>query len=331
MKSDDEIRQELEARFARDARPMPAAILETALLAIPETRQRGRGVASSARAGLLLRLAGAATIVVAGILVGSGILSRAGWWPLFGGPVGGGACVPSVVGVTAWWPMDGSGREIVAGHDLALIGGAAFAPGLVGEALRLDGATGHAQASDAPGFAVGRADFSVVLWVRFDDTNGEQVLIEKWVQRFSGPSSGWTLTKLADNSIGFYTEGASGSDAGASAPGGLGAQSGAGAVTPGMWLNVAAVRRANEVDLLVNGVVVDRQVGSQGALDLSSGSPVNLGHRGSSDDTPGSEQTGSPFFLHGEIDEVQLLIGRSLSTAEIQQIVAADRRGQCKG
>ena len=47
----------------------------------------------------------------------------------------------------------------------------------------------------------GTADFTVALWVRFNHTNGEQVLIEKGIQRFSANSEGWILTRLENNVI----------------------------------------------------------------------------------------------------------------------------------
>ena len=51
--------------------------------------------------------------------------------------------------------------------------------------------------SDAA-FNFGASDFTVQIWVRFNSTSGEQVLIEKW-DGAGGP--GWTLTKVVVNPL----------------------------------------------------------------------------------------------------------------------------------
>ena len=75
-----------------------------------------------------------------------------------------------------------------------------FGAGIVGDAFVLAGNGDYVDVADAPSVDVGAGDFTVGLWVRFNETAGEQVLVEKWIQ---GRSSGWTLTKLPDDVIGF--------------------------------------------------------------------------------------------------------------------------------
>ena len=55
---------------------------------------------------------------------------------------------------------------------------------------------------DEDALDVGTGDFTVDLWVKFNDTSGEQVLVEKYIERFDlAETSGWTLTKLDGNVI----------------------------------------------------------------------------------------------------------------------------------
>jgi hypothetical protein len=74
---------------------------------------------------------------------------------------------------------------------------AAFGEGHVGGAFVLGGIDDFVEVSHDDALNVGTGDFTVDLWVNFNSTEGEQILVEKWVQRFDGtPSTGWTFTKL---------------------------------------------------------------------------------------------------------------------------------------
>ena len=84
----------------------------------------------------------------------------------------------------------------------------------------------------------GRKDFTILLWVKFNTLEQEQVLIERWAQKFGPPSIGWTLTKLEDNRIRLA----------------LGAQASANElnvdtpplqISPNAWIQVAARRSGN--------------------------------------------------------------------------------------
>ena len=201
-----------------------------------------------------------------------------------------------------------------------MIGNATFGRGLVGQAFTFDGAGDFASVADAPALDPGTGDFTVDLWVRFNATSGEQVLVEKWVQRDAGTSIGWTLTKLADDRIGFFTE----------APRGAGGtQSGIDAIPAQTWLNVAARRRGRTFELLVNGILIASNDGDPAeTINLDSTSSLKFGYRGGRNDTPGS-QSDQQFFLNGQIDEVQLFVGRALSNEEVSRIYLAGSAGTC--
>jgi len=233
-----------------------------------------------------------------------------------------GSCVRPPRGLTGWWPGDGDHDDIVGGRDAVLHGDASFGPGVVDKAFVLDGDGDFVDVPDESALDVGTGNFTVDLWARFDDTTGEQILVEKWVQIFDAPSVGWTFTKLGDNSLGFFTEDGLG--------GGNGISSGPLNIQPGIWIHLAARKSGSTVEILMNGVVIASNPGPAEPQNLDSASSLKFGHRGSPDDTPGS-QSDQGFFLNGRIDEVELTVGRALPDAEIAAIYLAGAAGKCKG
>ena len=322
MSEDRDLERRLDAWFEDEARPMPPPVLEAVIEAVPRASRRSAGnwfpSSPVARRALTLALTGA--LVVGALAAGPQLIARI--VPAdHGVGAGPGSCVRPPAGLTGWWPGEGSGRDLVGGRDAATVGNATFAPGLVGQAFTLDGHGDFASVADAPALDPGVGDFSVDLWVRFNDTSGEQVLVEKWVQRFDGSSVGWTLTKLADNRIGFYTE---------SPRGAGGTQSGIDASPAQTWLNVAARRRGPTFELLVNGVLIASNDGDPAeTINLDSTASLKFGHRGGPDDTPGSQDQRG-FFLNGQIDEVELFVGRALSDDEVARIYLAGAAGACR-
>jgi len=74
-------------------------------------------------------------------------------------------------GLVAWWPADGDAQDRVGTNHGVLVGGAGYAPGIVGEAFSFDGATGYAQIPDGDLWAFGTNDFTVELWVNWRALN----------------------------------------------------------------------------------------------------------------------------------------------------------------
>jgi hypothetical protein len=234
-----------------------------------------------------------------------------------GPPASSGAAAPCGFStpLTGWWRWEGSGADEIAGRDAELQGDARFAPGLVGEALTLNGHGDFASVPDDPALDVGTGDFTVAIWVRFDATERPQVLAEKWVQRFDRRSIGWSLEKRRDNSIGFYTEGVGG---------GVGVDSAPLEIPPDTWFHVAARRSGETVQIFVDGMLLATRSGPVG--DLDSAASLKFGHRGGWHDTPGSDGA-QGFFLHGQLDEVELVVGRALSGEEIRSLF--ERQSAC--
>jgi hypothetical protein len=197
-------------------------------------------------------------------------------------------------------------------HDDAAIG-----PGLVGQAFVLDGDGDFIEVPHDPALNLATGDFTVALWVRFNDTAGEQVLVEKWIQRGSADSDGWTLTKLEGDILRLAMPPGTDTETNVdSAPLTLPTDT---------WLHVAATRQDGEVTLFMNGQPI---ASGLFAGNLNSSASLKFGHRGSPSDTPGSEDDNG-FFLNGRIDEVQLLVGRALHESFIRAIYDAGTLGQC--
>lgn len=89
---------------------------------------------------------------------------------------------------------------------------------------------------------------------------------------------------------------------------------------------MAARRKGNTNELLLNGRVIASSSGRYSKTDADSPASLKFGHRGTRDDTPGSiEERG--FFLDGRLDEVKLIVGKALSNEEVKAMVESEAGG----
>jgi hypothetical protein len=227
------------------------------------------------------------------------------------------SCFPPPKGLTNWWPGDGNPQDIVGRQNAELFDQTTTGAGLIDRAFILDGEGDFVNISHHPKLNLGTDDFTLNFWVYFNHANGEQVLVEKWIQRFPG-SLGWTLTKLENNVLRLALANGDGTDTNVDS-----------AVLPipsRTWTHFAATRKRGYTTLYMNAMPVAL---GQARLNIDSDASIKFGHRGNPSDTPGSEDN-SGFFLNGRIDEVQLFVGRSLPYGLIQSIFRARNAGQCK-
>jgi hypothetical protein len=215
---------------------------------------------------------------------------------------------------TGWWRAEGSGADATGGQEATLRGDTTFAAGIVGGAFTFDGDGDFAEVPDDPAINVGADDFTLSFWVRFESAEGQQVLLEDWVETFDpATSQGWLLTKMRGPGIAWA--------------------SGAGLVTAkidavGDWNHIAVRRRGGRVSIFVNGVFRRSQPLSDPQRSLDSPASLKFGHRGTREDTPGSlDERG--FFLHGALDEIELFVGRGLANQEIRRIF--ETQSACAG
>ena len=242
--------------------------------------------------------------------------------------VGSGRCFPPPSGLTgwSWWPGDYNADDIKGGWSADLLGDATFGRGLVGGAFVLDGDGDFIYVPDNGALNVGTGDFTVDLWVFFNDTAGEQILAEKYIQGDNTEtcSQGWTLTKLYDNVL--LLAMANEREDMANECEDWGVSSDILPIVAGTWNHFAATRLGSEITLFMNGVPVAQ---GESSLNLDSQSSLKFGHRGNPDDTPGSVDWGG-YYLNGRIDEVHLFVGQALTQCQIQAIFNARKAGMCK-
>lgn len=230
-------------------------------------------------------------------------------------------CVAAPSGLSGWWPGDGNASDIAYGRNANFMGDATTGPGLVDQAFALDGDGDYIEVLEDPAFDFGSGEFTIDLWVNFEELNGEQVLIEKWIQGDQyTPSQGWTLTKLANQAIRLAVINESGLEVDLDSLYLLDLQ-------PDSWYHFAATRQGQLVKLYLNGTTIAS--GDLGVLNLDSPALIKFGHRGIPADTPGS--TGDQaYYLHGSIDEVEIYNGTVLTQEQIFGIYLAREFGKCK-
>ena len=201
--------------------------------------------------------------------------------------------LPSHGGATllGQWNFDGSGNDTSGnGYNLNLNGGVGFGAGHVGAALELNHNESEyaSRPSSDTTFDFGSSDFTISIWVNFNNTSNEQTLIEKWD---AASGLGWTLTKLPSNAIRLATSFATGGFLD-SAP--L-------SITTGAWHNIVARREGANWILDYDGQVVATVTNSSAIAPASN--PLEVGRR-----DPGGGQN---FPVDGLIDEAAIWNGAS--------------------
>jgi len=215
------------------------------------------------------------------------------------------SCVSPPSNMVSWWPGDGNANDIIDSNPGTLMNGATYGTGMVGQAFSLDGVDDYIDAGSNPVFDFGTQNFTIDFWVKFNDTSGEQVLIEKFI---TGAGPGWTFTKLGSNSLQFYGSGC----------GGACVQYNSTSIVANTWYHLAITRNSDIFTIYMNG---DAKVSmSNPGGNFATTNPLLIGRR---------NPTGQSYFLNGLIDEIEIYT-RALSQTEIQTIYSAGSAGKCK-
>lgn len=175
----------------------------------------------------------------------------------------------------------------------------------------------------------GVSDFSILLWVRFESVEEEQVLVEKYVETGrwintpgKEPQKGWTLTKLKNRVIRF---------AGPITGQQLCLGDWTVPVEVATWNHVAISRSKEGAVLWWNGdrLTPTCQEWPQIARpdyethNVDSPASLKIGKRGTPDDTPGSVDTRG-FFLNGRIAHL-MLFGAGVTSREVRYLMDQTR------
>lgn len=227
-----------------------------------------------------------------------------------------GTCYPAPTGLVSWWPADADPLDFLGGNNGVYQNGATSTPvGLVGGAFSFDGVNDCVSVPDASSLDFGTGDFSVTLWVRFNDlVNGSNGIVHK--DNYSGSSTynGWLMNicdGCAPGGVGIEVRNVAGSGPSAQARWAT-----SNFVTQ-RWYHLAATRGGGVVRLYVDGV-----------LRSSTPEPAPINVSNSIDLRIGSLSPAAPQFMNGMVDEVQIW-SRALSGAEIVGISSALPDGLC--
>ena len=209
-------------------------------------------------------------------------------------------------GMVSWWPGDGNANDIVGDNDGTLMGGATFAPGMVGQAFSFDGVDDYVNTgvNNLPDSTQG----TVVMWVKPDIAEARE-----HVPISFGTEIARRLTINIDTRPG-------------SPDGRIAAKIGSSFTPPavvtsawsnGVWVLVAAVWQADTMSLYVNGVLMDQN--NAAVQPMSNPTVSNIGQF--------AFQSGEEFS--GLIDELAIF-NRALSDDEIKAIFDTGSAGKKK-
>ena len=215
------------------------------------------------------------------------------------------SCVEPPAGMVAWLPGDGNGSDISGhGNNGALLNGAGFAPGMVGQAFSFDGVDDVVDIPDSSSLDFPNAPFTVEMWAYRTSTSPLQHLLGKRNNCTGSNTEG--NYQLGWNSAGggHYFFGNPG-----------GPETAAPADFPlNTWVHIAGTFDGSNYRLYINGELIQTVPGTTGPVNDA---PLRLGNSGSCE----------PFG--GRLDEVEVF-NRALSQPEIQSIFRAGGSGQCR-
>jgi len=206
--------------------------------------------------------------------------------------------------ILSWWQGEGAANDSVGSYDGALMSGVTFAPGKVGQAFRFDGVDDYVEIPDSPSWTLGDQDFTIVLWVKFNEMQDRVPFIghnegggefSKWIFWYDA----YGHNEPGGPALRFHINSPS-----------LGPKDTV--IAPwvpvtGRWYHVGVTRNGSTYSLYIDGVVAATSTQTDTIPDAAT--PLNLGNT-------------EAYFLNGLIDEV-MIFQRGLSAEEISAIFTA--------
>jgi len=216
------------------------------------------------------------------------------------------SCVPAPPGVVSWWPGEGAAVDAIDGNDGTLMGEAAFAAGIAGQAFSFDGMGAYV---DIPGS-------SNIFFA-----NDQPFTIEAWFKPESEAASFFILRNAA---YGLRWQGSAGPLAFYNGNYHYSART---SWELNHWYHVALVDNGvDSVTLYIDGVL-DKS--DDGVLWNPNRFPCHGGDYCFALQLGGVYETQDVEYFMGKVDEVTLY-DRALTGAEIQSIFAAGSQGNAR-
>lgn len=224
------------------------------------------------------------------------------------------ACTLPPAGMVAWWTADGTANDSIGGNNGTMLGGTAFAPGMVGQAFRFTADSDSIALGNPPALQLSGRDFTVDAWVNYapEDMNTDGAIVSKMDDYMAANGDGWMLLRQTDDHFWFCFGAAPDNGCTPTADTTVISTTTAAA---GTWYHVAGVRSATEFAIYVNGV-----------KEASKPLPAFI----DSDRNPAF--IGDYRLRHqllGLIDEVEIY-DRALTADEVRGIYLAGSAGTCK-
>ena len=215
-------------------------------------------------------------------------------------------------GLVAWWQAEGDANDAVGGNHGVLLGGASFAPGVVGQAFRLDGVDGWVSLANTATMDFGTGDFTIELWMNLDSVARLQDVVLKVCCGFY-PSHRLYLIEVDAGTLRFLVRDTASNENDLILPASL---------MPGVWHHVAAIREGDTSRLYLDGLLLGEQTAGT-AVDTGSDGTASFGRQAPSHPCCPTDTR----QFGGSLDEISLY-QRALTSQEIQQIAAAGSAGK---
>jgi hypothetical protein len=206
-------------------------------------------------------------------------------------------------GLLAWWPADGTAKDVIGGNDAVLGGSTGYTNGEVALAFNFDGVDDYVLASAATNYNLGAspAGMTIEFWTRGTPNNNCGVL---------GWKNGVSLIEGGGNNGLYVNFVDTNGNSHALAP--------AANVFDGQWHHVAVTydRVAGMADVYKDGVMLVSQ--GIGSFQPQTTNDFYMG------------QVAGNAYFRGQLDEISLY-GEPLSADDIAVIYAFGNAGKCPG
>jgi hypothetical protein len=221
-------------------------------------------------------------------------------------------CVEPPSGLASWWRGEGNATDSTGHFDGMFVNNTVFALGKVGQAFSFNGIDNLVAVPDSDEWTLGVNDFSLDMWVNFNDIQSRTAFIGH--DEGGGSTNKWIFwyDELGDD-VTPDTPGSALRFAINPAIGSRNPISSAWRPNIGQWYHVAITRNASTYALYIDGEQVSTSVHTDEIANAAA--PLTIG-------------ASEGFFFNGLIDEVHFF-SRGLSSSEIQTIFSAGSAGIC--
>ena len=221
-------------------------------------------------------------------------------------------CIPPPSGLVGWWPGEGDAGDIAGTNNGALLNGATFAPGEVGQAFSFNRGLDSVVVPDSSSLRL-TTNLTIEAWIKTRSTTiGQpQVIVSK--VGISGGNNGYALYLSEQNTLS-----AEFNRPGQSWPGNVISYGNTSAIVSNVWYHVAWTYDQSAMKLYLNGLPVATNVIGPQAIAVSTNS-LRIS---------GVDENNQVFF-GGLIDEPSVY-NRPLSASEIAAIYNAGSEGKCR-